>query len=520
MQLSLPPPLPGKEDLQRTECFGLQFDAQTFDAKDRGQSPTATFQGPSPFVTLRRACHTRFEDHRHRTSAGWTAMSGFLGMLLRLFSLIACSGGAEAFAFVTAERKWSRAIPGEKAPERAQRLQGHREHQNRQKARRLERLDDLLDSTDEAMRAFGSPMSTPCPSFHVDWKALQPGCDPCSGISSRMGEGTPRGERKRESISAMAHLLDEALKPLESRDQPTVVDCGSGTGSLLLPLAALFPKATFVGVDTKKGSLDRLTLRASAAGPSVSSRVVPWHGRIEDYDGKCDVVLSLHACGGASDAALRLAHERRVPFAVSPCCVGKLRRGPASGWLRGLIAAQAESMDGAASEEPSDGSDDARDPSTVAVDRMFALLAAWADSEHVAAAPIAPSVSRGARIEAGEAQAEAEAATAKATMEHVIASSRRQRCKILVEMDRLMAMDEWRHAEASSRTLPQADDSSPGTTPVGTTAPHVGPARPCPPVTWPSGRLMRITGRAMTSSSQQEVLVGAGAAALPAESER
>ena len=41
-------PLPGKEDLQRTECFGLQFDAQTFDAKDRGQSPTATFQGPSP----------------------------------------------------------------------------------------------------------------------------------------------------------------------------------------------------------------------------------------------------------------------------------------------------------------------------------------------------------------------------------------------------------------------------------------------------------------------------------------
>ena len=369
-------------------------------------------------------------------------MSGFLWMLLRLFSLIACSGGAEAFAFVTAERKWSRAIPGEKAPERAQRLQGHREHQNRQKARRLERLDDLLDSTDEAMRAFGSPMSTPCPSFHVDWKALQPGCDPCSGISSRMGEGTPRGERKRESISAMAHLLDEALKPLESRDQPTVVDCGSGTGSLLTTGGTL-PESYVCRSRHQEGSLDRLTLRLPPPD-SVSSRVVlAAASRLRRQMRRRSLSARVRR---RVRAALRLAHERRVPFAVSPCCVGKLRRGPASGWLRGLIAAQAESMDGAASEEPSDGSDDARDPSTGAVDRMFALLAAWADSEHVAAAPIAPSVSRGARIEAGEAQAEAEAATAKATMEHVIASSRRQRCKILVEMDRLMAMDEC-HAE-------------------------------------------------------------------------
>ena len=67
------------------------------------------------------------------------------------------------------------------------------------------------------------------------------------------------------------------------------VDAGCGTGSLLLPLAALITDATFVGVDTKRGSLDRMMARAAAAGPELEGRVVPWHGRIEDYDGAADV---------------------------------------------------------------------------------------------------------------------------------------------------------------------------------------------------------------------------------------
>lgn len=121
----------------------------------------------------------------------------------------------------------------------------------------------------------------------------------------------------------MAWLLREALLPLAPA-RPTVVDAGCGTGSLLLPLAAAFPDATFVGVDTKRGSLERLASRAAAAGPALAGRVVPWQGRIEDYDGAADVVLSLHACGGASDAALRLAAERggACSTTLGPCGMG------------------------------------------------------------------------------------------------------------------------------------------------------------------------------------------------------
>lgn len=328
-------------------------------------------------------------------------------------------------------RKWSRAVPGEALPQRRQRLQDHREHQGRQKARRLARLDSLLDLADAVAGCDATAPAPPCGSMAVDWEALPAGCDPC-GAATKMRPGKPRGERKRESVSAMAWLLSSSLLHLSGTPRPTIVDAGCGTGSLLLPLAALFTNATFVGVDTKRGSLERLVARAADAGPDVSSRVVPWHGRIEDYDGACDCLLSLHACGGASDAALRLAAERAVPFAVSPCCIGKLRRGPASEWLRAIVA---------------QGEDDA-----AGVDASFSTLAAWADSEHVAAAPPAPSVA------------------SLATEEHLTAAVRRQRCKALVERDRLEAVHE--QGGGSGRR----------------------------------GRVLRITGRAMATSGQTEVL--------------
>ena len=56
------------------------------------------------------------------------------------------------------------------------------------------------------------------------------------------------------------------------------------------------------------------------------------------YDGRCDALVSLHACGGASDAALQLAARRDAPFAVSPCCVGALPVGVAPGGKHGTSA--------------------------------------------------------------------------------------------------------------------------------------------------------------------------------------
>ena len=410
-------------------------------------------------------------------------------------------------ASVATERKWSRASAAESKPERAARLQGHKEHQQRQKARALARLDHLLDVVDDSqLRSLQSPtdaITSPCGTFDIDWEKLPPGCDPC-GVSAKMAAGSLRGERKRESVRAMAWLLGSLFLPRINLPEPsqtrlvTVVDAGCGTGSLLLPLAAAFPNVRFVGVDTKSGSLDRLMARATSA--RLEDRVEAWHGTIEEYDSECDVVLSLHACGGASDAALRLASERNVPFAVSPCCIGKLRRGPASQWLSRLIresvqaaplhynpahglgsSSSGSSSSGSSSSGSSSGSsgsgsssdggggsgsDSGFDDQSSADEReakLFALLAAWADSD----GGIADSAH-------GELTAAALAAT------------RRQRCKTLVEMDRLAAMGEWAVEEARGEEEGEEGAASAAV---------------------PGGRLLRITGDAMLSSGQTEVLV-------------
>ena len=120
------------------------------------------------------------------------------------------------------ERKWSRAIPGESPPQRLARLADHRAHQSRQKERRVARLDSLLD---RAEASAGYPTTVPlCGAARIEWDALPPGCDPCL-VSSKMREGTLRGDRKRESVSAMAWLLREALLPL-APSRPTIVDAG------------------------------------------------------------------------------------------------------------------------------------------------------------------------------------------------------------------------------------------------------------------------------------------------------
>ena len=338
-------------------------------------------------------------------------------------------------------------------------------------------MDALLDRASISLSDDWSHCTpaAPCGQHDIDWLSLPPGCDPCN-VSAKMAPGTARGERKRESVSAMAWLLSTLSLDGHLSFQPTIVDAGCGTGSLLLPLAALFPNATFVGVDCKAGSLERLRLRADAAGIGLSSRVVTWEGRIEDYDGPADVVLSLHACGGASDAALHLASERRVPYGVSPCCIGKLRRGPASGWLRELLLIPENGSSGGASPDPVAAAESAS--------KAFSLVASWADSEHVvttAASYDAPGHGDAKAADGYDAMVDAELAMAAAA--HLEAATRRARCKTLVELDRLIALHE-RQAEQDDSGARGGDD------------------RP-----WRRpGRLLRITGAAMATSGQAELL--------------
>ena len=285
----------------------------------------------------------------------------------------------------------------------------------------------------------------PTGDITLDWANMSSTCDPFR-VAPRMAD-TPRGQRKRETVEAFAWLLEHVMLPRcdESRRRLTIVDAGCSTGSLILPLAFAFPDANFVGVDLKPNSLALLNERAAAAG--LSNRVSTWEGRIEDYNGPCDALVSLHACGGASDAALQLAARRApagrraAPFAVSPCCVGALpvgvapggrfgsaSRGAASAWLSSHLtrAAAAESGDGCGGG----GTD------------LFALLTKSADAHWTSEAVGGPG---GA------------------------AAARQQRAKRVIEIDRLASM----------------------------------------PGDGLGGRLMRLSGAAMAAtSSLAEVLVG------------
>jgi len=156
----------------------------------------------------------------------------------------------------------------------------------------------------------------------------------------RMAAGTARGGRKREQVEAFACVLRAFALPKGS----TVVDCGSGSGHLTLPLAALFPELQIVALDFKEGSVNRLAQRAAAAG---LTNVFTVAGRIEDYQGPCAAVVALHACGSASDAALQLAIYSNAEFAVSPCCVGKLRLKNQGTAATPLVSATGSANDGA-----------------------------------------------------------------------------------------------------------------------------------------------------------------------------
>ena len=300
------------------------------------------------------------------------------------------------------------------APRRS-RADKRRAHRSNQQARLDRFLDSVLNpegptadaelvsagllNMRRALKATGTPSAG-----QLDWHRMDATCDPFR-VAPRLAN-TSCGKRKRESVEAFAWLLETVLLPRVRATQrleapsapPTIVDAGCSTGSLLLPLAHAFPEAKFVGVDVKASSLALLQERAAAAG--LSGRVTTWEGRIEEYDGECDALISLHACGGASDAALQLASryapagKRAVPFAVSPCCVGALpfgisslggkkagsgARGAASPWLGSQLERAAIAEINEISEDTAAPPDGAR--VTQIATEIFALLAASAGSD-------------------------------------------------------------------------------------------------------------------------------------------
>ena len=103
----------------------------------------------------------------------------------------------------------------------------------------------------------------------------------------------------------------------------TVVDFCCGSGWQTLPLAHYFPTVYFVLIDSKERSLNVAKERARRGGLTNVTTVL---ASIEDYHEPFDLGIALHACGPATDIAMKLCLLAKADCIMIPCCVGKVQQ--------------------------------------------------------------------------------------------------------------------------------------------------------------------------------------------------
>jgi SAM-dependent methyltransferase len=182
----------------------------------------------------------------------------------------------------------------------------------------------------------------------LNWSECPPQVDPVQG--GGLNEGTARGLRKQAAVEAFLFVLQAAflesdVKGCNHRRRRMVADLGCGAGNLALPLAWWLRRKGYsvLGVDLNSHSLDRLVERAKNIGMTIETLQqdlldfvsLPSFSSSAHCLDDCAAVVSLHACGSASDLAIAAAISSNLPFAVSPCCIGKVKRA----WLPGRMPA-------------------------------------------------------------------------------------------------------------------------------------------------------------------------------------
>eukprot|EP00978_Attheya_sp_CCMP212_P023217 scaffold70552_cov47-Attheya_sp.AAC.3 len=132
----------------------------------------------------------------------------------------------------------------------------------------------------------------------------------------------------------------------------TIIDAGCGAGNLAIPLAGLLlptycsednssdhHDVNVLAVDVNEIALQRLRERVDppaiptpipvpvlpiGALRTVCADLADANDILGGIPPERDViVVSLHACGAASDMAMNLAYQRGAPFVVCPCCTAK-----------------------------------------------------------------------------------------------------------------------------------------------------------------------------------------------------
>lgn len=107
-------------------------------------------------------------------------------------------------------------------------------------------------------------------------------------------------------------LVETALDCLQGRDNPKVLDLGTGTGAIAISMALAQPLACVVATDFSTAALDIARLNAQRLGASVEFLSGSWYDALLDQKG-FDLIVSNPPYIAASDAHLQQGDLRFEP---------------------------------------------------------------------------------------------------------------------------------------------------------------------------------------------------------------
>ncbi|XEC93596.1 SAM-dependent methyltransferase [Paenibacillus tarimensis] len=145
------------------------------------------------------------------------------------------------------------------------------------------------------------------------------------GIMTKDGKVHAQKQDKYRQINRFLEIVSDVIPHLPQDKELTIVDFGCGKSYLtfaLYHLLAIMQRRSIrvVGLDLKK---DVIAFCSSLADKLGYDRLTFLHGDIAEYEGHSavDMVVTLHACDTATDAALAKAVRWEASVILSvPCC--------------------------------------------------------------------------------------------------------------------------------------------------------------------------------------------------------
>lgn len=138
------------------------------------------------------------------------------------------------------------------------------------------------------------------------------------GIQSKEGKVLRDKFDKFKQINRFLEIVND-IRP-ELSEHPHVIDFGCGKAYLTFALYNMLEDATIIGIDARADVIEKCeVLKAAIKAKNLHFKQM----RIEDYThkGPVDMVIALHACDTATDAALAKAINLQAEvILVAPCC--------------------------------------------------------------------------------------------------------------------------------------------------------------------------------------------------------